>query len=85
MAETIERGDERWRSLSPKGEPQLSPRGLYRDTDRYDRMTLLWVLNLADGKHTLLDMAERAGVRFASVVAAADALCEANLLEKIRQ
>ena len=36
-------------------------------------MTLLWVLNLADGRHTLLDMAERAGQPFAAVRAAADA------------
>jgi len=85
MAEAIERGDERWRSLSPKGEPQLGPRGLYRDTERYDRMTLLWVLNLADGEHTLLDMAERAGVKFSSVAAASDALRDAGLLERIRR
>ena len=32
----------------------------------YDQMALLWVLNLADGRHSLLDMAERAGVPFAT-------------------
>ena len=37
----------------------------------FDQMTLLWVLNLADGRHTLLDMAERA---------AADAAIAAGLL-----
>jgi aminopeptidase-like protein len=43
-------------------------------------MTLLWVLNLADGRHTLLDMAERAGQPFAAVRAAADAAVAAGLL-----
>ena len=49
----------------------------------YDQMALLWVLNLADGRHSLLDMAERAGVPFATIRAAADALLAADLLELI--
>jgi aminopeptidase-like protein len=44
-------------------------------------MALLWVLNLADGRHSLLDTAERAGVPFAAIRAAADALLATNLLE----
>jgi aminopeptidase-like protein len=47
----------------------------------YDQMALLWVLNLADGRHSLLDIAERAGVPFDSIRAAADALLAAELLE----
>jgi aminopeptidase-like protein len=83
VAEAIEHGDETWRNLSPKGEPQLGARGLYRDTPEYDRMTLLWVLNLADGKHTLLDIAERAGQPLARVRAAAQASASAGLLERL--
>jgi aminopeptidase-like protein len=82
-AETIEHGGETWRSRSPKGEPQLGPRGLYGDAGAYDRMTLLWVLNLADGRHSLLDMAERAHVPFARIRAAALALAGAGLLERL--
>jgi aminopeptidase-like protein len=44
-------------------------------------MALLWVLNLADGHHSLLDIAERARVPFARMRAAADALVAAELLE----
>jgi aminopeptidase-like protein len=44
-------------------------------------MALLWVLNLADGRHSLLDTAERAAVPFAAMRAAADALLATNLLE----
>jgi aminopeptidase-like protein len=46
-------------------------------------MALLWTLNLADARHSLLDTAERAGVPFAAIRAAADALLTADLLEPI--
>lgn len=73
-------------SRNPKGEPQLGRRGLYaamggQREASYDQLTLLWVLNLADGGHSLLDIAERAGVPFAKVRAAANALVAADLLE----
>jgi aminopeptidase-like protein len=83
---TVIEGDVVYRSRNPKGEPQLGRRGLYATTGgqreaNYEQMALLWVLNLADGHHSLLDMAERAGVPFASMRAAADALIAAGLLE----
>jgi aminopeptidase-like protein len=43
-------------------------------------MSLLWVLNLADGSHSLLDVAERSGMPFGKIRAAADALLAADLL-----
>jgi aminopeptidase-like protein len=49
----------------------------------YDQLALLWVLNFADGHHSLLNIAERAGVPFARIRAAADALVTAELLEPI--
>jgi aminopeptidase-like protein len=81
-------GDAVYRNRNPKGEPQLGRRGLYaamggQRAASYDQMALLWVLNLADGRHSLLDMAERAGVPFATIRAAADALVGAELLEPI--
>jgi aminopeptidase-like protein len=42
------------------------------------------VLNLADGGHSLLDVAERADLPFAVVARAADALVDAELLEEVR-
>jgi aminopeptidase-like protein len=82
-------GDHLYRTRNPKGEPQLGRRGLYatmggQRTASYDQMALLWVLNLADGRYSLLDMAERAGLPFAAIRAAADALLGAELLEPIR-
>ena len=81
-------GDAVCRSRNQKGEPQLGQRGLYETIGgqraaSYDQMALLWVLNLADGHHSLLDIAERAGVPFATIRAAADALVAAELLERM--
>src|SRR5262249_52422107 len=82
-------GDRRYLSRNPKGEPQLGRRGLYRpiggqkEAGGYDQMALLWVLNLADGRHTLFEMAERAGLPFADLRAAADALVAKQLLDEI--
>jgi aminopeptidase-like protein len=53
----------------PKCEPQLGRRGLYGaiggDKDAASaNMAMLWVLNLSDGTHSLLDIAERANLPF---------------------
>jgi aminopeptidase-like protein len=87
IVETAER-NRRYLSRNPKGEPQLGRRGLYRamgggQEAGFDQMALLWVLNLADGRHSLLDMAERSGVRFGALAAAADALVAADLLQRL--
>jgi aminopeptidase-like protein len=43
-------------------------------------MALLWVLNYGDGRHTLLDIASRSGIMFASIRQAAGALLAEGLL-----
>jgi aminopeptidase-like protein len=82
-------GNRLYRNLSPKGEPQLGRRGLYRSTGggpaRDQELALLWVLNLSDGRHDLLAIAERSGLRFSTVRAAAEALLAAGLLEESSQ
>jgi aminopeptidase-like protein len=72
---------------SPNGEPQLGKRGLYRaiggdNHDSQRQMALLWALNLSDGANSLLDIAERAGIEFGVVQAAAAALERAGLLRE---
>jgi aminopeptidase-like protein len=75
-----------YRSTEPFGEPQLGRRGLYRDTGAVAmdkaaaEMALLWVLNLADGRHSLLDMAERSGVAVDRLAQAAERLQAVDLL-----
>ena len=72
---------------NPKCEPQLGKRGLYRviggEPDAgLSEMAMLWVLNLSDGGHTLLDIAERAGIRFELIHRAAWVLREHQLLRE---
>jgi aminopeptidase-like protein len=72
-------------NLFPKGEPQLGRRGLYaalggRKSSGATSMSLLWVLNLADGNHSLLSMAERAGLPFSELSAAAKLLSDHGLV-----
>jgi aminopeptidase-like protein len=76
-------------STCPYGEPQLGRRGLYRrmggEADGRGReLPLLWVLNLADGKHSLLDMAERADLPFDAVLEAARVLRRCGLLNELQ-
>jgi aminopeptidase-like protein len=82
-------GDGIYVSQAPKCEPQLGKRGLYRQTggkDLPDReLSLLWVLNQSDGEHSLLDVAIRSGLPFASIRSAADELIAARLLREGEQ
>ena len=77
--------NKKYLNTNPKGEPQLGKRGLYslmggrKDASSYE-MSLLWVLNLSDGGHTLLDIAERSGIAFSSIQEAANALLNCGLL-----
>jgi aminopeptidase-like protein len=83
IVETLE-GNARYVNQNPKGEPQLGRRGIFRSlAERKDgglEMALLWVLNLSDGQHSLLDICERAAMPFSKIRAAADVLCHHELL-----
>jgi aminopeptidase-like protein len=77
--------DERLVNQSPKCEPQLGRRGLYRTTGGSSigsrDLARLWVLNFSDGGHSLLDIAERAGLPFSTVAEAARELAQVHLLK----
>jgi aminopeptidase-like protein len=75
---------------NPKCEPQLGKRGLYKaiggqTTGSLDELALLWVLNLSDGNHALLDIAEKSGFAFDPIKKAADVLLEHGLLKEKSQ
>ena len=76
--------DRRYVNLSPHCEPQLGRRGLYRSgggTSLPEReLAMLWVLNLSDGGHSLLDIAERSKLPLRALHGASQALLEARLL-----
>ncbi len=74
-------------NLNPKCEPQLGKRGLYSSVgaaagSKLKEMALLWVLNLSDGRHDLLRIAERSGETFADIRKAAQALLDSGLLKE---
>lgn len=73
-----------YRSTNPFCEPALGRRGLYRSTGGGDidveNLARLWVLNLGDGAHSLLDIADRSGMSFSLVSEAANELAACGLL-----
>lgn len=81
-------GNQRYKNLNPRCEAQLGKRGLYRTTGgQIDQplreLAMLWVLNLSDGDHGLLDISDRAGIQFDLVDEATNALMACGLLEKL--
>ena len=79
--------NETYLNTHPKCEPQLGKRGLYRaiggpsDSGTLE-LAMLWVLNLSDGQHSLLAIAERAQLSFDSIYQAAVALRDHGLVTK---
>ncbi len=74
-------------NLNPKGEPQLGKRGLYRSIagGSSNEAALLWVLNLSDGQHSLLDISDQSGLPYARLREAAEALLEHDLLVEVAE
>jgi aminopeptidase-like protein len=74
----------RYQNLNPYCEPQLGKRNLYRptggDSIGEEINARLWVLNLSDGGHSLLDIADRSGISFSAISDAADLLYRNGLL-----
>ena len=72
---------------NPWCEPQLGRRGLYRSGggESLDREinARLWVLNMSDGAHSLLDIAEKSGLPFSEILSATDLLRAGGLLSEV--
>jgi aminopeptidase-like protein len=66
-------------NLNPHCEPQLGRRGLYSSAGQ-DELPTLWLLSLSDGTHDLLDIGEKSGLQFSSILDAARVLVNHNLL-----
>ena len=81
--------DRRYCSRNPYCEPQLGRRGLYRSTGGdavgTEISARLWVLNLSEGEHSLLDIAERSGLPFPTICNAAALLSESGLLSAVSE
>lgn len=71
----------------PKCEPQLGKRGLYeqiggKNDSKIAQLAALWVLNMSDGNHNLLDIANKSGLAFSIIRNASDTLLNCKLLKK---
>lgn len=80
--------DRTYLNQKPKGEPHLSRYGLYQPIGGTAQsptfqLAMLWVLNLSDGDHSLLDVAERSGLEFREIAVAAEALRNCGLLREV--
>ena len=78
----------RYRCLAPFGEPQLGTRGLYPTfggaNEREARIrSQAWLLNFSDGRHSLLDIAERSGESVTDLSDIAESCVAAGLLERV--
>jgi aminopeptidase-like protein len=84
---TIEE-NKKYINLKPKGEPQLGKRGLYKSIGGQSQqkefeMALLWILNLSDGNHSLLDIAKKSGIEFELILEGVNELVNTDLLKEI--
>ncbi|MCK7472613.1 MAG: DUF4910 domain-containing protein [Rhodopseudomonas palustris] len=75
----------RYRNQKPMCEPRLGKYGLYSSIGGQSasdyQMALLWLLNMSDGDHTVLDIAERAALPWDLIKQATQALLAAELLK----
>ena len=74
-------------SKCPFGEPQLGKRGLYDQVSgasdkKVDTETLMWILNLSDGQHDLIDIAEKSKKSIDLVIEIANKAEYFGLVEK---
>lgn len=78
-------GNRRYLNQNPRCEPQLGKRGLYGSLGgeadaRAHEMAMLWVLNMSDGDHDLLEIADRSTMPFDRIESAALTLLNAGLI-----
>lgn len=88
VAEMLEQ-NRRYLNQNPKCEPQLGKRGLYEaiggQSDQKElQMAMLWVLNLSDGQHSLLDISRRTGISFSQIQRIAQILSKKELLVEVQ-
>lgn len=80
-------GNRRLLNLSPKGEPQLGKRGLYRSVGGTGpgqfESALLWILSQSDGNNDLVDVAGRSAIDFEVLEQAASALEDSGLVRTV--
>lgn len=87
IVDLLERS-EYFMSNAPYCEPQLGKRGLYdtiggKRNDVDDTMAMLWVLNSADGKHSLFSTAQKSGIPYDNLRQTANRLVDYELIVEV--
>lgn len=82
-------GNRAYVNVQPYCEPQLGRRGLYRamggQKDSSEReMAMLWLLNMSDGRKSLLDIAMHSKIAFGTLRDVAETLVKHELLEVVQ-
>ncbi|MCP5064604.1 MAG: DUF4910 domain-containing protein [Ignavibacteriae bacterium] len=73
-------------NLSPKCEPQLGKRGLYKSIAgnvQEKELAMLWILNYSDGENDLLDIAIKSNINFNILVETSTILLNHKLLKEV--
>ena len=88
LAIEVLEGNRKYVNRNPICEPQLGKYGLYKtfgddSQNKSLQQAVLWTLNFSDGKHDLLDIAERSNLNFGIIEQAARALTRHGLLTEI--
>jgi len=86
LPEIDNKNDQVFLNLNPKCEPKLDKTVLYRKIGgavHNDALTILWVLNYSDGKHSLRDISLRSGIDFKQIKQTAELLQDKKLLKRI--
>jgi len=78
--------NEKYINTLPYGEPQLGNRGLYptlrSKQDNEDFLeAMMWVLNLADGKHDLIDMSQKSKITIKKLLPVIEILLDKGILK----
>lgn len=86
VMQVLER-NKKYLNKNPKCEPQLGKRGLYealggRINLPKNELAMLWVLNMSDGRHSLLDIAQKSELEFSVIADTADELSIHDLLKE---
>ncbi len=88
MCRTLDR-NVTFENLVPYCEPQLGRRGLYPTLGAADQakrvQAMMWVINLSDGAHDLLSIAERSGLPVDQLWSAAIAAEKAGVLRRVHR
>ena len=80
------KNDQVFLNLNPKCEPKLDKTGVYRKIggqNSNNALTIMWLLNYSDGKHSLHDITLRSGIDFKEIKQTAELLRVKKLLKRI--